>query len=139
MPIMSENPCASGHPELKLLLEVTSFSDRLPVMHCRRCGENLPYEQAIRNDERLKVTARLVERVQVEAKTASPALVAHYVTIEAMHIVAQHDGDAQRCEVCNERRWAQRNPNKSGQERQNFDADPRIPASVPMSNNAERS
>lgn len=64
MPTMPENPCADGHPELRLMTEVTSFSDRLPVMHCNRCESTMTFEAAIRNDERIKI----VQAIQAVAR-----------------------------------------------------------------------
>lgn len=52
-----DDPCRYGHPELKLMIEVTTFRDRLPVMHCNRCGAQLGFEEAVRNDERIKWAA----------------------------------------------------------------------------------
>lgn len=55
MPILPENPCADGHPELALMTLATTLLDDLPVMVCNRCGERLSFEDAVRNDERLKI------------------------------------------------------------------------------------
>lgn len=61
MPTLPDNPCADGHPELKLLIEVTHLGERLPAYHCNRCGDRLGYEDAIRNDERIKIARRIEE------------------------------------------------------------------------------
>lgn len=58
MATMPTNPCADSHPELALLIEITSLSDRLPKFLCNRCGDQLGFEQAVRNDERLQLTAQ---------------------------------------------------------------------------------
>jgi len=55
MPTFKPGLCAERHQELSLMTEATTFCDRLPVMHCRRCGENLSFEEAVRNDERIKI------------------------------------------------------------------------------------
>lgn len=55
MPTQKINPCLDSHQELSLMTEVTSFGDQLPVMHCNRCGTSLSFEDAVRNDERLKL------------------------------------------------------------------------------------
>lgn len=73
MPIMPENLCANGHQELSLMKEVTTFHDRLPVMHCNRCGENLGVEDAIRNDERIQIAKA---SVPVEIRLGSDSEVA---------------------------------------------------------------
>jgi hypothetical protein len=97
MPIMSENPCADGHPELRLLIEVTTFSDRLPVMHCRRCGENLSFEDAVRNDERIKlakpsprVLAYVVRDPNTGAETGYPPEAVRIVHEDQSVFTVQH-------------------------------------------------
>lgn len=84
------NPCAESHQELSLMLKVTSLTDRLPVMHCNRCGENLSYEDAVRNDERIQI--RKASRVPYVELTAQEK--------EAVHDwCALHDIDRMRVPI----------------------------------------
>lgn len=68
MTIIPANPCRFGHPELKLFADITTYYDRLPQMLCPRCGSALSYEEAVRNDERLRMEAEIagvIERAAI--------------------------------------------------------------------------
>lgn len=59
MATMSPNPCAEGHQELALMLDVTAFGDSTQQMRCNRCGNTLDFEDAVRNDERIRIAAAI--------------------------------------------------------------------------------
>lgn len=51
------SPCAEGHPELSLMKNVTALRDVETMLSCLRCGEILSFEEAVRNDERIRWAA----------------------------------------------------------------------------------
>src|SRR5688572_13526088 len=53
-------PCEDGHQELKLMKEITSLTDTERQMMCNRCCHAMTFEEAVRNDERIKAK-RLAE------------------------------------------------------------------------------
>lgn len=49
-------PCPDGHQELKLMTEVTTLADHPDrAMMCNACNHVLTFEDAVRNDERMKL------------------------------------------------------------------------------------
>ncbi len=48
-------PCPGGHQELKLMKEITSLTDTERQMMCNLCCHAMSFEDAVRNDERMKI------------------------------------------------------------------------------------
>lgn len=55
MPTLRENPCVDSHQELALMSNVTSLLDVNAMMLCNRCGDTMTFEDAVRNDERMRI------------------------------------------------------------------------------------
>lgn len=56
-----ENPCRWGHPELGLMANITTLLDVNTVLRCPRCKNFLSFEDAVRNDERMRWAAKFDE------------------------------------------------------------------------------
>jgi len=87
MPKVEFDPCEEGHPELAQLVDVSTLRDRLPRYRCPRCSTDLTFEDAIRNDERMKILADMPRLVGMISDIVSTTPLGAREAAEAVAII----------------------------------------------------
>jgi hypothetical protein len=84
------NPCALGHEELGLMRNMTTFRDVDTVMMCTRCGKPMTFENAVRNDERIRWAAAFAAMANEHRSGARTWLGKGSNPVVGLELVADH-------------------------------------------------